>query len=117
MKLLPLLSLASLIVFTGCHALGGLGYSAHVVKDYSADTGKLVRKETKRDLNKLGSTTVFTSKEASAFTHARTNLTGTASATSLGQVKSQPSPEAIEAGGKAIGGAVGTSVRTVITGD
>jgi len=102
------------VLTTGCHGLGGFGYSAHVLREYHPETGKLVRKESKRDLNKLGSVAAFTSKEASAFQHTRTNLTGTVSSTSLGALKSQPSPEAIEAGGKAAGSVIGAAVKSAV---
>jgi hypothetical protein len=99
-----LLLLALLPILTGCSGLMGLGYSAETERDYQA--GEITKKVTKRDLSLFTSRAVLTSKEASAVTHSRSNLTGTASSTSIGKIASDPDEKAIDSMGTAVGKAL-----------
>lgn len=107
-------ALVALLIFgMGCRATYGRGYSYHRVETYSTN-GTLLARETWKDRNGISSGGAFSSAEASAFKHERTNFLGTASKTSLGKYGDKPDADSIKAAGEAAGKVIGEALKTAV---
>ncbi|MEW6306061.1 MAG: hypothetical protein AB1705_21500 [Verrucomicrobiota bacterium] len=100
----------AIVLLPGCSSTGGKAVSLHEVKTFDPQTGKLTFHEVKRDYSRIGGKGLLASKEATGFSHSRSNLlTGASSATGVGALKTKPEPDAIKAAGEAAGAIIGAA--------